>query len=227
MPRHRLLALLSLFVHAVALAAIFVAQLFAVGTLPMPRRPLTYSVPRVVHLADISLPPTPHQIRRAGESSAPGTTSPPNAAPIVAPAGVAPETGREHPASAASRLSRIEGGGGSFETLGRAEAPPPPPPPAAAPVRLHEGMQAPTKIVDVAPTYPQLARTARVEGVVILEAVIDASGRVATVRVLRSIPLLDQAAVTAVRQWQFTPTRLNGEAVPIVMTVTVNFTLAR
>ena len=88
-------------------------------------------------------------------------------------------------------------------------------------------MQAPTKIVDVAPTYPQLARTARVEGVVILEAVIDASGRVATVRVLRSIPLLDQAAVTAVRQWQFTPTRLNGEAVPIVMTVTVNFTLAR
>ena len=62
MPRHRLLALLSLFVHAVALAAIFVAQLFAVGTLPMPRRPLTYSVPRVVHLADISLPPTPHQI---------------------------------------------------------------------------------------------------------------------------------------------------------------------
>jgi len=44
-------------------------------------------------------------------------------------------------------------------------------------------------------------------------------------RVLRSVPLLDQAATDAVRQWEFTPTRLNGVAVPVVMTVTVNFTL--
>jgi protein TonB len=43
--------------------------------------------------------------------------------------------------------------------------------------------------------------------------------------VLRSVSLLDDAAVDAVRQWKFTPTRLNGEAVPIVMTVTVSFTL--
>jgi protein TonB len=61
--------------------------------------------------------------------------------------------------------------------------------------------------------------------VVILEAVIDAQGRVESVRVLRSIALLDQAAADAVRQWRFTPTLLNGEPVPIVMTVTVNFAL--
>jgi protein TonB len=64
-----------------------------------------------------------------------------------------------------------------------------------------------------------------VQGVVILEAVIDETGRVTNVRVLRSIPLLDQAATQAVRQWQFAPTLLNGEPVPIVMTVTVSFEL--
>ncbi len=232
MPRHRLLAVLSVVVHAVALAAIFVAQLFAVGTLPTPRQPLTYNEPRIVHLADISLPPTPHQVRRGGESSALAMPSPvsaaPIAAPIAAPSGVAPETGREGSPSAASGLARVEGGSGGLVTLGSGDAPPPPPPsPAMAPVHLHNGMQPPRKIVDVAPAYPNLARSARVEGVVIVEAVIDAHGRVESVRVLRSIPLLDQAAVAAVRQWQFTPTRLNGEAVPIVMTVTVNFTLAR
>jgi protein TonB len=55
--------------------------------------------------------------------------------------------------------------------------------------------------------------------------VLDANGRVDSVRVLRSIPLLDQAAVDAVRQWRFTPALLNNEAVPVVMTVTVNFAL--
>ena len=227
MPRHRLLALLSLLVHAVALAAIFVAQLFAVGTLPTPRQRLSYNQPRVVHLADISLPPAPARAGRSGESSALTASPSLNAAPIVAPSGMAPETGREGALSAAAGLARIEGGGSGLAALAGGDAPPPPPPPASvAPVRLH-GMQPPRKIVDVAPAYPTLARSARVEGVVILEAVIDAHGRVESVRVLRSIPPLDQAAVAAVREWQFTPTLLNGEAVPIVMTVTVNFTLGR
>jgi len=62
-------------------------------------------------------------------------------------------------------------------------------------------------------------------GIVVLEAVISESGGVDDVRILRSVALLDQAAIDAVRQWRFTPTMLNGEAVPIVMTVTVNFQL--
>ena len=86
-------------------------------------------------------------------------------------------------------------------------------------------MRVPVKTVHVAPVFPSIARSAQVQGVVILEAVLDASGRVESVRVLRSIPLLDQAAVEAVRQWRFTPALLNGEPVPVVMTVTVNFTL--
>jgi protein TonB len=60
---------------------------------------------------------------------------------------------------------------------------------------------------------------------VVLDAVIDATGRVTGVQVTRSIPLLDQAAIEAVRQWRFTPTLLNGEPVSILLTVTVRFTL--
>ena len=63
------------------------------------------------------------------------------------------------------------------------------------------------------------------QGVVICEVLVRPDGTVADVRVLRSIPLLDQAAFNAVLQWIFTPTLLNGSAVPVVMTVTVNFTL--
>ena len=62
-------------------------------------------------------------------------------------------------------------------------------------------------------------------GVVILEATIDGEGSVRDVRVLRSKPLLDQAAVDAVRQWRFTPTLLNDHPVPVLMTVTVSFAL--
>lgn len=61
----------------------------------------------------------------------------------------------------------------------------------------------------------------------ILEAEIGEDGRVRNTRLLRSIPLLDEAAIGAVRQWRFTPTLLNGEPVPVVMTVTVAFTLTR
>jgi protein TonB len=102
---------------------------------------------------------------------------------------------------------------------------PPPPPPPAAPVRVGGNIKAPTKTKDVRPIYPQIAQSARVQGVVIIEATIGADGRVKDARVLRSIPLLDQAALDAVKQWVFTPTLLNGVPVPVIMTVTVNFTL--
>ena len=58
----------------------------------------------------------------------------------------------------------------------------------------------------------------------ILETVIGSTGEVEDVKVLRSVPLLDDAAISAVRQWRYSPTLLNGVAVPVIMTVTVNFT---
>jgi protein TonB len=94
-----------------------------------------------------------------------------------------------------------------------------------APVRVGGNIKPPVKIRDVKPVYPQLAFDSAVQGVVIMEVMIDTAGSVATARVLRSIPLLDQAALDAVRQWQFQPTMLNGSPVPVIMTVTVNFTL--
>ncbi len=103
--------------------------------------------------------------------------------------------------------------------------PPPPPPPPAAPVRIGGDIAEPTKLRDVRPVYPPIAQSARVSGIVIIEATIGRDGNVTETKVLRSIPLLDQAAVDAVRQWQFTPTLLNGVPVPVIMTVTVNFTL--
>jgi protein TonB len=73
--------------------------------------------------------------------------------------------------------------------------------------------------------YPQIAQTAKVQGVVIIEAVIGKDGNVKDAKVLRSVALLDQAALDAVKQWKFTPTLLNNVPVEVIMTVTVNFTL--
>jgi TonB family protein len=111
-------------------------------------------------------------------------------------------------------------------TLLQAIAQPPPPPPPPAPVRVGGNVPQPTKVADVRPVYPPIAQSARVQGVVIVEATIGVDGSVTDARVMRSIPLLDQAAVDAVRQWRFTPTLLNGVPVPVIMTVTVNFSLS-
>jgi TonB family protein len=115
---------------------------------------------------------------------------------------------------------------------GQPPPPPPPPPPAEllggqAPVRVGGSIKPPAKTRDVKPIYPEIAMNARVQGVVIIEVTIDQTGNVAQGRVLRGQPLLDLAALEAVNQWQFVPTLLNGVAVPVIMTVTVNFTLDR
>jgi TonB family protein len=99
-------------------------------------------------------------------------------------------------------------------------------PAEAMPVRIGAGIQEPRKTRNVSPVYPPEAVAARVQGVVILECTISARGKVVSVRTLRSVPMLDAAAIEAVRQWEYTPTLLNGVAVPVIMTVTVNFKLS-
>ena len=103
--------------------------------------------------------------------------------------------------------------------------PSPTPSPLPAPVHVGGEIEPPTKTKDVRPQYPPIAQSARVQGVVIVEATIGPSGTVQDARVLQSIPLLDAAALAAVRQWEFTPTVLNGVPVPVIMDVTVNFAL--
>jgi TonB family protein len=93
------------------------------------------------------------------------------------------------------------------------------------PLRVGDNIRAPIKVTDATPVYPPIAQSARVQGVVILEAVIDEQGDVASARVVRSIPLLDGAALDAVSKWKYAPADVDGRLVAVVMTVTVNFRL--
>jgi TonB family protein len=123
--------------------------------------------------------------------------------------------------------------GNSAVALGPKSPPPPPPPPpdaavsksGLAPVQLSGNMRTPTKVKDVRPRYPPAAQTAGIQGVVMIEARIDVDDSVYGARVIRSIPELDEAALEAVRQWKFTPTKVNGVLVPVMMTTTVDFRL--
>lgn len=92
-----------------------------------------------------------------------------------------------------------------------------------APIRVGGTIETPRKIRDVAPVVPALARTAGVFGTVILEITIDPDGAVKDARVLRSIPLLDAAALDAVRQWRYEPTVLKDRPVSVLMTVPITF----
>jgi protein TonB len=95
---------------------------------------------------------------------------------------------------------------------------------AVAPVRVGGRIRTPTKVKDVQPIYPEVARSAGVQGRVTIEATIGPTGKVDEARVVRSVPLLDQAALDAVRQWEYQPTLVNGVPVPVVITVAINFT---
>jgi protein TonB len=86
-------------------------------------------------------------------------------------------------------------------------------------------IKAPALIARTDPEYPLIAQAAKLEGVVILEATVDEAGRVESVKVLRSAKLLDKAAIEAVKQWRYSPLRLNGRPTPFVLTVTVQFHL--
>lgn len=105
--------------------------------------------------------------------------------------------------------------------------PPPPPPPAQMkqPVRQGGEVFASKLIRRVAPVYPELARRARIQGRVLLQVNVDETGNVTEVRIVSGKPLLVKAAEEAVKQWKYSPTLLNGEPVPVIATVTVNFVL--
>jgi len=92
-------------------------------------------------------------------------------------------------------------------------------------LRVGGDIREPRKLVDVKPVYPAEARAADVSGIVILELLINEQGRVADAAILRSVPMLDEAAESAVRQWEFTPTLLDSQPTEVIMTVTVNFRL--
>lgn len=222
--RHWSVVPLSIAAHAMAAAAVIVIPLAADDEAP----PVSRLFPQYVRVSTAAPPdvPPPRFAREAAARS--------SAAPISAASAIAPE---EPAAPAGAGVSDeqagvpagagIAGGMGLGIGVGVSGPPAPPEPPPAPPKLVRPGgiITAPAKVVHVPPVYPAIARSAHVEGLVILEAVINERGGVEHVKVLRSVPLLDAAAIDAVRSWRYTPTLLNGVPVQVLMTITVNFSL--
>jgi protein TonB len=212
--------LFSIVVHVAVVAALLAAPLLA-SDLPDPLRMRQVTFFAVV--APPEPPPAPPSAVRRDDIVEHRS----DAAPLEPPDALVPEAIVDRP----SDPGAIVEGGVSFDAIvgsvPGAPIAPPPVPAKRTPVRVGGAIRMPEKTVDVPPVYPRVAIEARIQGVVILEAVLDEQGAVRDVRVLRSIPLLDHAAADAVRQWRYLPTLLNGQPVPVVLTVTVTFTLDR
>jgi protein TonB len=160
------------------------------------------------------------------------TIEAPAAAPLDTPSSIEPEptTLDDSPIEGIVAGAQIGGTpdgapGGVPGGTGSGSSAEPAQPVAAGPFRVGEVIDRPRKIKDVKPVYPKPAMAARVGGNVLIEATIGVDGKVRSTRVLQSIGVLDQAALDAVRQWEFEPARLNGVPVAVTMVVVVTFAL--
>ena len=238
--RSRRAFVVSLIAHVALFVTIATVSLRTAIDLPTPHDPLAFvNAGPAITLANIPPPPRGGGLRQ--ESSVTATvdekkiTAEPFTVPLTPPDGF-DDTGdgsRNRGAAPGPGPGPFRGPadgdpGGIGDGIGDRVAPPPPPAPPAAkgPIRLHSGVTAPVKTSHVAPVYPPIAQSARIQGTIILEAIISETGRVESLRVLRSVPLLDDAAIAAVRQWQYRPALVSGTPTPVIMTITVDFRLA-
>jgi protein TonB len=213
---------LSIAAHGAAALAFLIVPLTAEVELPAPIRPL----PNFVEAIAVPPPPAPAPPRgtRTAVTRAPAPTQAPPE--IAAEPPDAPVSGPVGPVvPGAIGIPNGIADVGAVAMPSQVYLPEPPPPPAVH--RVGGKIREPRKVHDVSPLYPPFALAARKEGTVILEALLDERGHVAQVRVLKSEPLLDAAAVEAVGRWRYTPTLLNNVPVPVLMTITVRFSLQR
>jgi protein TonB len=196
------------------------------------------ALPKVLHWVRIEPPPGPQLPEppppltdHAGQSEVLGNTvvAPPNIPdrvnliedpePLPSPSG----------SVGSVPVSTVEGGTGTtwaVRNLLPGVIPPPPPPTKPEPPRLvSQGVMNARAISQPSPIYPPLARQARIQGRVQLEAFISKIGTIESLRLVSGHPLLAQAALDAVKQWRYRPTLLNGEPVEVLTTIEVNFTL--
>jgi protein TonB len=227
---------LSVAAHAVALAAALLLPALTPPELPPP------PVPDLV-VDWVSAPPTPppviatpaparltkappsHDSARAAVADP--VAPPPAPGPTVSmidPTAVLPEDGR---APCLFNCAGSTPDGNSDGPRGGTPGPGADEGTGGGPIRPGGDIKPPVRTVYVAPPYPDLARAARIQGLVVIECTIDPSGRVVDARVITGHPLLQNAALDAVRQWRYKATRLNGVPVAVLMTVTVNFSLGR
>jgi protein TonB len=216
----------SIVVHIVLVTAALIVPLTADDDAPPPAPMRALTVPA---MKTVAVPP---EVIPSPSSPVRSTRSIPS---VVAPTSILPYRDEPlQPAGPTTPDGPIGPGAVDIGTVvigssvGLPPVPPPPPPeppPTPKIVRVGHGIREPVRIAGAPPQYPAFAREARVQGTVILEAVINERGRIERLRVLKSAPLLDVAAISAVENWRYTPTLLNGVPVSVLMTITINFTL--
>ena len=213
----------SVVTHVLVITAVVLGPMVAPGELPEPTRPLLYAV------TEVTLPAPPPVARLEPQRNDRGN---PDAAPVVTPTQILPEV--MPPADYDDRavdtgdftgLLPPGGGGNGFDVSVDGLPPPPSPPKTERPIPVGGDIVPPRRLKTVPPLYPAIAQQARIQGEVRIEAVIGENGRVREARVTGGHEMLTGAALDAVRQWEFTPTRLNGQPVAVIMTVTVVFSL--
>jgi protein TonB len=209
-------------IHAAILVAVIINTAVA-GDLPRPWPVSGFPS----YLAATPVPPMP-RVPVPHRSTAPNNAAPREAPSVIGKEVDVPPAVTEGPIDTFGLPSASAGVPTGSWTGVSVPPPPPSPPPAPQPPKLVRSgglVREPKKISGTPPVYPQIARDAKVQGIVIIEAVIDETGMVTDARVLRSIALLDGAALAALKQWRYTPTLLNGVPVRVLMTITFNFQL--
>jgi len=218
--------LVSSTIQGTALAAIALMS-FVVASRELPPVPDVFAfVAEMPAAVPPPPPPPPVQTARAVQATPPPANA--FAAPTEAPPEIRPE-----PVGAAIAEAGVPGGveggivGGIVGTVPAiVEGPPPPPPPPPVPqgpVRIGGQLSAPALLKRVEPVYPAIAQLASIDGVVILDAIVDEHGRVQSLKVLRGHPLLAKAAIEAVQRWEDEPLKLNGAPTPFELSVSLWF----
>jgi protein TonB len=220
--------------HCIAAAVLVVV----IVTRPVPILHVGDGSSPMIMPAELSILPITTAVPRAArvESTAPKPTMEPTTAPPPPPAGVSAPTPLEAPSDIQPETGAESGGDGvdggviggvpggvlggtavNANASGGAES--------TGPLRVGGGIKPPRKIKDVKPAYPPGVLAEQMRGTVVIEATIDTGGKVCSAKILHSVPALDQAALDAVRQWEYAPSLLDGLPVAVVFTVIVNFVI--
>jgi periplasmic protein TonB len=223
--RRLLTVLVSVGLHIVIVGAVIVVPLlYFTDQLPTPHEVVSVFAASAPPAAPPPPPPPPPPEAAAPEApKAEATTGqtpvpievPTGIPPVSAPSGNAGSTGGVPGGVAGGIAGGVPGGtiGGLPDSSGNGQGA----------VRVGGQIKAPDLVHRVEPQYPPAAQQARVQGVVVLEATVDTGGYVQSAHVLRGSPLLNDAAINAVKQWRYSPLILNGTPTPFILTVTVNF----
>jgi protein TonB len=218
---------IALFIHIVVLTGFVVAQIWSVAEVPEP--------PMQVSFYQAPPPPPPPPAPPKPAAPQPKPVVQPQTAPqqVVQPVAI-PEKLPEKSSGAGEGVSGgveggVEGGvsggipgGVPGGVVGGVEGGVVDEPP----IRIGGEVVPPELQAKVQPVYPEIARKARIQGIVIVEAIIDKKGTVTDARILRGLPMgVSEAAIAAINKWKYKPATLNGRPVSVYLTVTVTFTL--